>query len=189
MPRIAAVVAAILAALLVAPVAPAVADDGYPPTGIPTETTIEVEAEFSVGEQIEITYEVNANAEAEGPIEGTLDVTITGGAGADTARAGTITESYDYSGSPITQNIGRQSPGDYTVTAAFTPDEGSSYLPSDAAEDFRVVTGSGTTPGQPSSNGILPNAGGFSAWWLLLALLLVAGGGTAVIYARRSATD
>lgn len=197
MARLLAAMATLVAACLVLPVQPATAASAEPyGPKTPTEVVIDVDAEYSTGEEVVITYEVTANSD-EGPIQGTLQISGSASAGALGAGGGdsvlvrvgaaapaAFSETREYDASPITITVGRQSVGDYTTTASFTPSADSRYLPSSGSADYTVVAG-GADQADQSVGGILPDTGGPALWWLLLALLLVSGGAGAVYYGRR----
>jgi LPXTG-motif cell wall-anchored protein len=148
---------------------------------VPTQTSITVDAEFRVGD--DVTFVVAVTANTDDTITGTLAVSVsTGGGAGQSVAAAVFNQTYQYQGTPISVDLGSLSAGAYSINAEFTPDDGCVYGASAAQANFAVVS---TVAGEtPDGTGLLPDTGGFSLWWLLLALLLLAAGGGTVAYAR-----
>lgn len=182
---------ALSAALIVAPGGtPANADPDYTPGVLPTQTIIDVEV-GAAGESS--TLFVSASANSVVPPEGDIAVELYAGTGAaregkarGKAAAPILSTTVHFEGDPVAIETPALPKGSYTVTAAFTPDDGGAFLDSDNTAQFRVRVG-GDTGGVDESEGSggLPNTGGPNLMWLLLGGGLVAAGASGVAYGRR----
>lgn len=153
---------------------------GYPPDAIPTEVSVDVDAEIDAGTKVRARIAVRSNH--DGPVTGTLRVRVERPAGAGQAMlaAVEVQRTYEYSGAPIDADLGVLPRGIHVLSVAFEPDD-ACHLASNAQVSFRVVAGGGVEEGPDG----LPDTGGPPWWWMLLAALLLAAGAVTVDRARR----
>ena len=191
-----ALIALAAATVIVGPAAAAPASAapvcGQPmePPCIPTKTHISVDA-AGPGEPIELT--VSASANYPTPPEGDIAVTViagNGGAGQSLgarAAAPLFRTTVHFVDDAVVINGPALPRGDYIATAAFTPDNGNLFLPSDARTAFRIGAAGGPGDGD---DGTLPNTGGPNMMWLLLGSgLVLAGAGGVGLGRRRQTVD
>ncbi len=188
MPKLLAALATVITVCLIAPAAPASADDYS--VGIPTRTVVDAPPSVPPQATIDAVITVTANADGASPT-GSLSITVTpraaergeDGEGDRSARPRTVA----YDGSPVTVTLPGRSPGEYTITAAFTPSAPEIYGPSQGADSY--VVAAGKAPSDPDDGatppGGLPDTGGPHTLWLLLGLVLLGVGGATVRQARR----
>lgn len=174
---------------LFAPVAPASADEPYPPGELPTSCRVTVPSAV-VGERVVLRVVVSVNADR--PVTGDVKITVArNGAAARAARPAqraTWTKTVRYEDEPLRVVGPRLSRGDHIASIRFTPDN-------DVVDDLVLLScedrvrfqvgGAGDVGGEDTP---LPDTGGPPLLALLFGAGLVATGGGLVGGSRRSRT-
>ena len=164
------------------------AADPYSPK-IPTVTTIEITVQ-GPGEPAIIHVSAAIQGNSSTVPEGDIAVRLFAGNAAErpgvaarTSAKPLLATTVHFVDDPVRIQGPALPKGTYTGTAAFTPTDPTTYLPS--SDSTRVRVGAGG-PGDDSDNGgALPDTGGPNMMWLLLGAGLVVAGAGSVTFARR----